>query len=123
MNAPYVLAGLLAATGGYYVTTRILLRRRLASEAYRAETATRIDQAAWRAHRGVTYLDGGYAYKPEYRKEVGSDEARMGVVRARESLAGGKGSGLPCRYCGEVGGHTGQCPVVSHHFNQSRGNA
>ncbi len=46
-------------------------------------------------------------------KGGGSDEARLGLV-TRKPLAGGKGSlGPPCQYCGEVDGHTAQCPVVS----------
>ena len=50
---------------------------------------------------------------PPQVKGGGSDEAQLGLVMCG-SLAGGKGSsGPPCRYCGEVDGHTGQCPVVS----------
>jgi hypothetical protein len=62
----------------------------------------RRDQA-YTAHRFEPQLKGG-----------GPDEARLGLV-SRGSLAGGKGSstGLPCRYCGVVDGHTGWCPVVS----------
>lgn len=41
-----------------------------------------------------------------------SDAAQLGLV-SEHPLAGGKGSDSPCRYCGEIGGHTGQCPVVS----------
>ncbi len=51
--------------------------------------------------------------KSRERNEVSSDEARLGLV-TRKPLAGGKGSlGSPCQYCGEVDGHTAQCPVVS----------
>ena len=47
-----------------------------------------------------------------------SDAASLGLV-TRGSLAGGQGSltGSPCRYCDLVGGHTGQCPVVSFGVN------
>ena len=52
--------------------------------------------------------------RPQQMKGGGSDEAHLGLV-SRGSLAGGKGSltGPPCKYCGEIGGHTAQCPVVS----------
>ena len=52
-------------------------------------------------------------YKRQAEKGGGSDEAQLGLVM-RGSLAGGQGlPGPPCRYCGEVDGHTAQCPVVS----------
>lgn len=99
MNAPYVLGGLLVAAGTFYVTTRILLRRRLAAEAYRAQTSTRIKHAGWRTHGNVTYLGGGYVYAPtkttEQQEGGGSDgqrlEAPVGVVAPPIPWLGAKG--------------------------------
>lgn len=35
----------------------------------------------------------------------------LGLVTA--TVAGGNGSSEPCKYCGIVGGHNGNCPVIS----------
>jgi hypothetical protein len=42
--------------------------------------------------------------------------SRLGVVK--DAVAGGNGGPAcdACKYCGEVDGHTAQCPVVSHHL-------
>ena len=55
------------------------------------------------------------AHKFDQLKGGEPDDARLGLVNRRRSLAGGKGSvtGSPCKYCGQVDGHTAQCPVVS----------
>jgi hypothetical protein len=45
-------------------------------------------------------------------KAGGRDAQVLGLVTDK-TLAGGKGTPERCKYCGEVGGHTGQCPVVS----------
>jgi hypothetical protein len=95
VNAPYVLGGLLVAAGAYYTTTRILLRRRLASDNYQRETASRIKAAGWRTHRDVTYLDGGYAYKPEQTRGGGSDGAQLGLVSVSRRGEQGLGPCLP----------------------------
>lgn len=53
---------------------------------------------------------------PTQMRGGGSNAARMGLVADGEQGLGtcsSTPSGPPCAYCGEVGGHTGQCPVVS----------
>lgn len=43
----------------------------------------------------------------------GTDEPRVGLV-IEQAVAGGNGSTTePCKYCGEIDGHTAQCPTVS----------
>lgn len=116
--AGYVLVGLGVTGAAILITARIVLRRKLASEAYQNSTVARMNTAAWRRHDNVTYQDtNGYTYtphKPQHPKGGGSDAQLLGVVTGA-SLAGGKGSrnDLPCKYCGTVGGHTGQCPTIS----------
>lgn len=45
----------------------------------------------------------------------GPDEAQLGLASvALNARAGGAGStSTVCHYCGEIDGHTGQCPTVS----------
>ena len=118
MSSLWALGALLVAVSIFYVVARVRLARALDADAYRRETATRMAAASWRRHGNVIYLDG-YTYIPEQTGGGGSDarqrlEAAVGVVGPRRSLAGGQGStSTACRCCGEVGGHTGQCPVVS----------
>lgn len=85
-----------------------------------------------RRERGLFTLHSGAAFEevlregsltvhvrpldPTQRKGGGSDEvARLGLDRLTgEALAGGKGlPDPPCTYCGIVGGHNGNCPVIS----------
>ncbi len=47
--------------------------------------------------------------KTRQTKGGGIDEAQLGLVTVKP-LAGGS---TVCKYCGEIDGHTGQCPVVS----------
>lgn len=118
MTGLWVLAALLVAVSIFYVIARVRLARAFDADIYRRETAARMAAASWRRHGNVIYLDG-YTYMPEQPGGGGSDarqrlEAAVGVVGLRRSLAGGQGStSTACRYCGEVSGHTGQCPVVS----------
>lgn len=46
----------------------------------------------------------------------GTDEAQLGVVTVKPLAGEGVATSGVCKYCGETDGHTGQCPVVSHHL-------
>lgn len=43
----------------------------------------------------------------------GTREAQLGLVGASTLAGEGCPTSEPCHFCGETGGHTAQCPVVS----------
>ena len=98
----------------------IALRRRT-REARRHERATVLQQLgaqsddprAWQAQRDLEVSRMRRAHRANGkgggRHAPGQD---LGLVTNPQG-AGGTRSPEACKYCGVVGGHTGQCPVVS----------
>jgi hypothetical protein len=89
-------------------------RRALA--AVRQEQAAVAEQARREAEYDARRL-GPYEHRGAYRPAAtprGGDRDAQGLgLVAGKTLAGGKGTPQPCHYCGEIGGHTSDCPVIS----------